>query len=214
MGSQCRNSTISSRHIQLCHFIVGGKAVRLSQYLLLGICQISAQIHCLVLTCLIQIRQCSTIDTAAVCQRKLLALCHISDRTEFNICFIDRISLGIKNICQFYRILSFCCCRLHGKLCRIGVTSVIKEADADNLTCFRADGSIILIHNTGNVCLCGSLRWIFHIIGAHDTKRAHRISDDLSVIHTPALYGITVRAHSQIALTVYIERSVPCKEIG
>ena len=136
MGSQCRNSTISSRHIQLCHFIVGSKTVRLCQYLFLGICQISAQIHCLILSCLIQISQCSAIDTAAVCQRKLLALCHVSDRTEFNICFIDRISLGIKNICQFYRILSFYRCCLHGKLCCIRISAVIKEADADDLARF------------------------------------------------------------------------------
>ena len=130
---------------------------------------------------------------------------------------INLFSGGIQQFAQFHTILIGCISAglLKGKLRGIAVTSCIEEVQVDCFTVGAGYILIILIQNSGNICLCGSLRGISHIGSTHNTQCGYGILLDVTcgLIHAPSHDVVTGTGHCQVAGTIYIERTVSGEEI-
>ena len=130
---------------------------------------------------------------------------------------IDLCSGGIQQFRQFHTInIGVRFARLFkGKFCSITVTSRIEEVQVYGLTVGTGHILIVLIQNTGNICLCGSLRRICHIRSTHNTQCGYGILLNVTcgLIHAPSHDVVTGAGHCQVAGTIYIERAVSGEEI-
>ena len=146
--------------------------------------------------------------------------CHasvaVSEHCLFNLVRHFNLSSGrVKNLGKLHTVLAGIRRLSEYELCRIAVAECVKEIQVDNTSACAGNIGVVLVDDTGQICLRGSLRRICHVCRTHDSQCRNSILLDITglLINLPAHNVVTDTGHCKVSCCIHIERAISGKEV-